>query len=143
MSEPWLAAEPTAGFIADVADAHPGLPPMTVVALHHAEAEERAAEQRRHDELEERREQPHNRAIAESISRSHAHGEAWRPDDPWRHYPDRETRIAEAFAVMDAQAAAELRQAKAEAARVLREHGVHAQVVVDANDHPSARDPGH
>jgi hypothetical protein len=34
---------------------------------------------------------------------------------------------------MDLRAASELRAAKREAAKVLREHGVHAQVVVDAN----------
>jgi hypothetical protein len=43
---------------------------------------------------------------------------------------------------MDAQAAAELRDAKRAAARTLAEHGVHAQVVVDANECPSSPPPG-
>jgi hypothetical protein len=42
---------------------------------------------------------------------------------------------------MDAQAASELRQAKHAAAKVLREHGVNAQVVVDANQ-PRSPLPG-
>lgn len=71
-------------------------------------------------------------AVAEAISRAHAHGEPWRPDDPWRFYPTRDERIAEAFAAMDANVNAQLRQAKAEAARVLRDAGVHAQVVIDS-----------
>jgi hypothetical protein len=42
---------------------------------------------------------------------------------------------------MDAQTAAELREAKRAAAKVLREHGVHAQVVVDAGA-PTSPHPG-
>jgi hypothetical protein len=65
--------------------------------------------------------------------RAHRAGEAWDPSDPWRFYPTHEQRVEEAFALMDMRAASELRQAKREAARVLAEHGVHAQVVIDSN----------
>jgi hypothetical protein len=111
----------------------PGLPPDQAAMLRSLELAERTEERERQERLAERMEQSHNRAVAEAITRAHAAGEAWNPNDPWRHYPSREQRVSEAFAVMDMQAAAELRQAKAAAVRVLREHGVNAQVVVDAS----------
>jgi hypothetical protein len=123
---------PPAGFYAGPDDLlH--LPPEQRAMIRSLELAEKAEERERQERLAERMEQSHNRAVAESISRAHAAGEQWDPANPWKHYPTHDQRVSEAFAVMDMQAAAELRQAKAAAVRVLREHGVNAQVTVDAS----------
>jgi hypothetical protein len=124
--------EPTAGFFYDDTDL-PGLPYEQAMALRSLAAAERLEEARHQEELAERMEASRNRAIAESIQRAHVGGKQWDPKTPWEFYPSREQRVAEAFAAMDARAAAELRVAKQAAIQVLRDHGVHAQVVVDAS----------
>jgi exonuclease VII large subunit len=137
---PWvqIGDGPPAGFFdADL----PGLAPDQAAAIRSLELAEKAEERERQERLAERMEQSHNRAIMEAIQRAHAAGEAWNPSDPWRHYPSHSQRVEEVFAYMDMQAAAELRQAKATAVRVLREHGVNAQVVVDASQ-PRPQLPG-
>jgi hypothetical protein len=138
-TEPWVQigeprpAFPVAGFFAGPDDL-PGLPPDQLAAIRSLDLAERAEEQRHREELAERREMAENRALAESASRSHARGRQWNPSDPWRDYPSHAERVAEAFALQDAHLAAELRQAKAAAARLLREDfGIAAQVVVDSS----------
>jgi hypothetical protein len=117
------------------------LPPEQAQLLRSLELAEKAEQREREERLAERHEHALNRATAEAISRAHASGEPWDPANPWKHYPDHATRIAEAFAIQDAQIAAELRQAKRAAAKVLREHGVNALVTVDANV-PQSPHPG-
>jgi hypothetical protein len=117
------------------------LPPEQAALLRSLELAEKAEQREREERLAERMEASHNRAVAESITRAHAAGQPWDPSDPWRFYPTHEQRVEEAFAVMDAAASAELRDAKRAAARVLAEHGVHAQVVIDANE-PKSPHPG-
>jgi hypothetical protein len=136
-TEPWAyvgdpqPAFPPAGFIdGDM----PGLPYEQAMALRSLEAAERAEERKRAERLAERREAAENIAFAEAARRAHLVGQPWDPSRPLAHYPSREQRVAEAFAVMDMQAAAELRVARAAAAKVLREHGVAATVVIDANE---------
>jgi hypothetical protein len=145
--EPWISVgdpRPLAGFYGGPDDL-PGLPADQVAAIRNMEQAERAEERERQERLAERMEQSHNRAVAEAIARAHASGEPWDPANPWKHYPDHATRIAEAFAIQDAQIAAELRQAKRAAAKLLREHGVNALVTVDANQpqspHPAGPEP--
>jgi hypothetical protein len=134
---PWVVvgdpARPAGFFDTDL----PRLPPNQAPMLRRMEAAERAEERERQERLAERMEASHNRAIMEAIQRAHAAGEPWNPSDPWKHYPSHAERVSEAFALMDLQAAVELRQAKAAAVRVLREHGVNAQVVVDASQPPN------
>jgi hypothetical protein len=93
-----------------------------------------AEERERAERIAARREQAENMALAEAARRAHRAGQPWDPGNPLAHYPTREQRVSEAFAIMDMQAAAELRVARAAAAKVLREHGVNAQVVIDANE---------
>jgi hypothetical protein len=145
-TEPWAASDEAierakirrqlAGFGWDTP-----LHPEQAAVLRSMELAERAEERERQERLAERMEQSHNRAVVEAISRAHAAGQPWDPADPWRFYPSHAQPVEEAFALMDAQTAAELREAKRAAAKVLREHGVHAQVVVDAGA-PTSPHPG-
>jgi hypothetical protein len=140
--QPWVhigEPGPPAGFFAGDL---PGLPPEQAHALRSLELAERAEQREREERLAEHQEQSYNRCVAEAISRAHAAGKPWNPARPFEFYPTHEQRVAEAFAVMDAQAAAELRTAKRDAARVLREHGIHSQVVVDSNGGPPSPHPG-
>jgi hypothetical protein len=139
---PWQhVGEPTppAGFYSGPDDL--ALPPDQAAWFRRMEAAEKAEQREREERLAERMEASHNRAVAEAIQRAHAAGQAWNPADPWRFYPTHAQRVEEAFAYMDHQAAVELRQAKAAAVRVLREHGVNAQVTVDASQ-PRPHLPG-
>ena len=135
-TEPFVAhvGEPTRFPLAGFIDADfPGLPPEQAQMLRSLEAAERQ-EQREHEEhLAARRELAENMALGEAARRAHAHGEAWDPSNPLKHYPTREQRVAEAFALKDVMAASELREARREAAAVLRRHGIAAQVLVDAD----------
>jgi hypothetical protein len=117
------------------------LPPDQAAMLRSLELAEKAEQHEREERLAERHEAAQNVAIAESIRRAHAAGEAWNPNDPWKHYPSHEQRVAEAFAAMDMQAAVELRAARREAAQLLASHGIHAQVLVDSNA-PQSPPPG-
>jgi hypothetical protein len=135
---------PIAGFIASDAD-WPGLPADQVAAIRSLEFAERAEERARAERVAEHREAAYNRMVAESISRAHAHGRQWDPQDPLRDYPSIAERTELVFAQMDAQSASELRAARREAAAVLRRHGVHAMVTVDSNapdsPHPAGPEP--
>lgn len=111
----------------------PGLLPEHAAALRSMEFAEKLEQREREERIAERQEMAYNLAVAESMSRAHAHGERWDPADPLRFYPSVAERTGEVFAAMDMQAAAELRQARREAAKVLADHGIHAQVVVDSN----------
>jgi hypothetical protein len=138
--EPWVAVDdeptaPPAGFGWDFP-----LPPGQATASRRMELAEKAEERERQERLAEHMEASHNRAVMEAMTRAHAANEAWDPSDPWKHYPTHGQRVEEAFAYMDLQAASELRVAKREAAKVLREHGVEAVVVVDANA-PESQSP--
>jgi hypothetical protein len=85
--------------------------------------------------------------LANEIARdwAHAKGQPWNPSDPWKHYPTRDELIQAEFARMDHEAAKELAAARRAAARVLAEHGVHAQIVIDSNayesPHPAGPEP--
>jgi hypothetical protein len=120
---------------------HLNLPDDQRAMLRSLELAEKAEQREREERLAERMEQSHNRAVAESISRAHAAGEQWDPSNPWKHYPTHDQRVSEAFAVMDMQAAAELRVARAAAVKTLREHGVAAQITLDASE-PRPHLPG-
>lgn len=137
---PWAhigePAAPLAGFGWEL----PGLPPEQAAMLRSLELEEKREERERQERIAERADASYNRMVAESMSRAHAAGEPWDPANPLKHYPTIDQRIGQAFAMTDAQANAELRQARRAAARVLREHGVHAQVVVDANQPASGHE---
>jgi hypothetical protein len=138
---PWAhvgePAQPLAGFGWDL----PGLPPEQAAMLRSLELAERAEERERQERVAERREQSYNAMVAESISRAHAHGRPWDPTNPLEHYPTPAQRIDRAFAAMDMQANANLREAKREAAKVLQSYGVGAQVTIDAG-HPPSPPPG-
>lgn len=140
-TDPWVhvgePAAPPAGFGWEL----PGLPPEQAAMLRSLELAEKAEQRECEERLAEHQEQSYNRCVAEAITRAHAAGKPWNPADPWRFYPTHAQRIEEAFAAMDHQAAVELRQAKAAAVKVLREHGVNAQVTVDASQ-PRPHLPG-
>jgi hypothetical protein len=138
MSEPWVsddeAVERAAirrelGFGWD----HPNLPPDQLLMLRSMEAAERAEERERQERIADRAQRAEDWAFAEAAHRAHLAGEHWDPSQPLKHYPTRAQRAEMAFAAMDLQLAVDVRAAKQAAARVLRDHGVTGQVIVDAS----------